>query len=533
MDEPTPTADNENQHLGELEAFGERVSAPSTLAELLRDTLQRVIDLLRADAGAIFVADEAARELVLASHQGLSPRFAAAEARLPFGTCMCGHTIDDEATLYLVDDAQSDPRCVVGHCMEDGFRSLLCLPLQASGKIWGLLRLHGRAPGAFDRRELRLLAFIGSQLGLAIQRTRLQEEVALLLRSIEKERAALDSLVRSLVDGLVLVDGEGRIAYWNPSAERYLGIRANEVLGRSLQDVTPRLRSTVEEPEQSLDALRHALADVAAYPQVEFRVTAPVARTLQARFFPVQGRQGYGIVLRDVTGERYIDEMKTQLLSTVSHELRTPLASIKGFASTLLRDDVQWDAASQREFLQIIDQEADRLDELIANLLAMSRLEAGVLRMDLGPVAPAALIEEAVDGLRPRMPGRTIVVEVPEGLPEVRADARRLRQVLHNLVENACKYSTGGEIRVRARQEGPELVVSVSDQGIGIAPNHLERIFERFYQVDGAATRPAGGVGLGLSICKGLVEAHGGRIWAESRPGVGSTFSFSLPIATA
>ncbi|HOG47629.1 MAG TPA: histidine kinase dimerization/phospho-acceptor domain-containing protein, partial [Anaerolineae bacterium] len=447
--DPPHYPESDAEHLSTLHAVGERVSAPSGLTELLGDTLDRVIELLRADAGAILVADEGARELVLASHRGISAAFAAKEARLPIGTCMCGHAVEAGEPLVLVDDAALEPRCVIGHCMEDGFRSLLCLPLSAGGRVWGLLRLHGRAPDAFDGREARLLSFIGSQLGLAIQRVRLQEEIARLLRRIEEEHAALDSLVRSLVDGLILVDGDGRVAYWNPSAERYLGLKAEAVLGRGPEAIDAHLHAIVQDAAQGAAALRRALADPAAYPQFEFRVTAPAPRTLQARFFPVQGRQGYGVVLRDVTGERYVDEMKTQLLATVSHELRTPLASIKGFASTLLRADVQWEPATQREFLQIIDQEADRLGELIGNLLAMSRLEAGVLRLDFGRVGLAGLIEETAAELRPRVAGHALSIDVPAGLPDVWADARRVRQVLHNLVENAIKYSSGGEIRIR------------------------------------------------------------------------------------
>lgn len=524
-----PSTEAENRQ-GTLYAVGERVSGTAGLHELLEETLRRVIDLLHADGGAIFVVDERTRALVLASTQGLSERFVAQEAELPLGTCLCGLSVEGSDTLYVVEDARAEPRCVIGNCMEDGFFSLLCLPLRAGGKVWGLLRLHGRQVGAFDRHESALLAFIGSQLGLAVQRARLQEEIDRLLGRVEAERATLDSLMRSLVDGLVLIDSEGRVAYWNRSAERYLGLPAEAVLGRGVEAIDAQLRSIVQEPVQKLEELRRALGQVASCPQIEFQVTAPVPRTLQARLFPIEGRQGLGIALRDVTAERRLDEMKNQLLSTVSHELRTPLASIKGFASTLLRDDVQWDAATQREFLQIIDQEADRLGELIANLLAMSRLEAGVLRMDFERLALPSLVREVLAEMQPRAPGHTLAADVPAGLPEVWADGRRIRQVLHNLVENALKYSSGGEIAVRVRREGPMVHVSVSDQGIGIAPDQLARIFERFYQVDGAATRRAGGVGLGLSICKGIVEAHGGHIWAESTPGVGSTFHFTLPI---
>jgi len=501
----------------------------ATLRDLLDDTLSRVIELFQADAGGILVSDERTHELVLTSQQGISAQFAAREARLPFGTCMCGHSIETEESLFLVDDVTRDPRCVVGTCLEDGFLSLLCLPLRASGKVWGLLRLHSRQRGAFQGRDTRLLAFISSQLGLAIQRASLQEEIARLFRRIEEERAALDSLMRSLVDGLILLDGQGAIAYWNPSAERYLGIEAQAVLGQPLSVAIERLVAAAPELAEAAGQLLQAVREADSCPQFDLQLAAPAPRTLQARLFPIEGRKGCGIMLRDVTSERHLDEIKSQLLSTVSHELRTPLASIKGFASTLLRDDVQWDPATQREFLQIIDQESDRLGELIGNLLEMSRIEAGALRIDCDWLEPRALLEEAVDEMRLHTAGQTLALDAPEDLPTIYADGRRIRQVLHNLLENAIKYSTGGEIQVMARDDGQALQISVRDEGFGIAPDQVERIFDRFYQASSPARHRAGGAGLGLSICKGLVEAHGGRIWVESTPGVGSVFHFSLP----
>jgi PAS domain S-box-containing protein len=495
---------------------------PPALTELLDDTLRQVVDLLHADGGAVFVADEQAGELLLASSSGLSAAFVQSEEHLPFGTCYCGRAIDATRDLFIVEDVAHEPDCRIGNCLQDGFQSLLCLPLRAGGRVWGLLRLHSQRLSAFDRDEVQLLAFISSQLGLAIQRTRLQEEIA-------EERATLASLMRSLVDGLVLCDEQDRVTYCNPSAGRYLGMAAASLNGEPLLAVVTRLLAMPEQ-EPALAALHQALLHVHEYPQVELHLHAPGPRVLQARFFPLQGHKGYGLVLRDVTAERHLEEAKSQLLATVSHELRTPLASIKGFATTLLRDDVQWDAATQREFLQIIDQDADRLGELIANLLEMSRIEAGMLRIDYDWVDLPPLLNDAVNEMRLRSSQHTLVVEEPGGLPRVYADVRRIRQVLHNLLENAIKYSIAGDIRVRARTEPGQVIVSVSDQGPGIAPDQLQRVFERFHQLGGAATRKAGGAGLGLSICKGLIEAHGGRVWAESTPGAGSTFFFSLPV---
>jgi signal transduction histidine kinase len=230
--------------------------------------------------------------------------------------------------------------------------------------------------------------------------------------------------------------------------------------------------------------------------------------------------------------------MKSQLLSTVSHELRTPLASIKGFATTLLRQDVKWDEATQRDFLRIIEEETDRLAEIIDNLLDMSQIEAGALRIAKEPVQLRQMIREVVDEMRMRTEAHYFVVDLPAELPRVLIDPRRIRQVLHNLIGNAIKYSKGGQITVACevesdrRGEPGRMVVSVADQGEGIQPQFIDKIFERFFQVDGASTRRVGGSGLGLSISRGIVEAHGGKIWVESVVGQGSTFRFTLPLAS-
>jgi two-component system phosphate regulon sensor histidine kinase PhoR len=258
---------------------------------------------------------------------------------------------------------------------------------------------------------------------------------------------------------------------------------------------------------------------------------------LQTRFFPITdtggGSLGLGLLLSDITRERELDEMKSQLLSTVSHELRTPLASIKGFATTLLREDVEWDETSRHEFLSIIDKESDRLSELIGNLLDMSRIEAGTLRVEPEPTDLYPIIEETAAGFRMVTHDHQFHLQLPPSLPLAMADPRRTRQVLRNLVENAVKYSPeGGPITIRAKLTADSIQLSVTDQGIGIDSQQLKSIFDRFYQVDSASTRKVGGSGLGLSICKAIVEAHDGEIWVESQTGAGSTFHFTLPLAS-
>jgi len=228
---------------------------------------------------------------------------------------------------------------------------------------------------------------------------------------------------------------------------------------------------------------------------------------------------------------RKVDRLKSELLSTVSHELRTPLASIKGYATSLLRTDVEWDDETRREFLQIIDEESDRLSGLIADLLEMSEIEAGMLRVDKEPVRIPRLVQKVVKKLKPNTREHSLSVSAAPDVPETMGDPRRLEQVLHNLVVNAIKYSPDGTpIAVRVERSAQDILVSVKDQGVGIASEHIEHVFERFYRVDGDLARETGGSGLGLPICRGLVEAHGGKIRVESQIGSGSTFYFTIPI---
>ncbi|HYU19925.1 MAG TPA: ATP-binding protein [Chloroflexota bacterium] len=233
---------------------------------------------------------------------------------------------------------------------------------------------------------------------------------------------------------------------------------------------------------------------------------------------------------REVAALKKIDRLKTELLSTVSHELRTPLSSIKGYATTLLEHDRVLSRAETREFLETIDSESDRLDEMIRNLLDMSRLEAGVLKMDREPIQMAEVVESCAQRVQ-RLTDRHRIMMAWSCDQLVEADPRRIAQVATNLLENAVKYSPdGGEIVVGGQIQGDTLVVSVTDQGVGIPTRDLNRVFDRFHRVEGEISKRVGGTGLGLAICQRLVEAHGGKIWAESRLGKGSTFFFTLPL---
>jgi PAS domain S-box-containing protein len=239
----------------------------------------------------------------------------------------------------------------------------------------------------------------------------------------------------------------------------------------------------------------------------------------------------------EATARREAEEanaLKLKFLAMISHELRTPLTSIKGFATTLLADDVQWPPDSQRDFLQTISEEADKLGDLIEQLLDLSRLEAGTLRIAPRRQTIERIVNTAMAQLQTITLQHPLEINVPIDLPALHVDGDRIAQVLTNLVGNAVKFSPPQTtITVAARQVGDEVQVDVSDQGQGIAPAERRRIFEPFQQLDAHGVHRTQGAGLGLAICKGLVEAHGGRIWVQDRSGPGTTLSFALPIDSA
>jgi two-component system sensor histidine kinase KdpD len=228
------------------------------------------------------------------------------------------------------------------------------------------------------------------------------------------------------------------------------------------------------------------------------------------------------------------NELRLRFLAMISHELRTPLTSIKGFATTLLAEDVSWDTVTQHDFLRIIDEEANKLTEMIEQLLDLSRLESGLLRVNPYPYRLSDILASALRQLRAITQEHRLRIEVPDDLPLVQADQQRIAQVLTNLVSNAAKYSPAqSDITVSAQPFDGAVQVNVSDHGPGIPLTEREWVFEAFRRGENKLVRHTKGAGLGLAICKGIIEAHGGRIWVaeQSQPATGTTVSFTLPVS--
>jgi len=225
------------------------------------------------------------------------------------------------------------------------------------------------------------------------------------------------------------------------------------------------------------------------------------------------------------------DRLKSELIAALAHEMRTPLTSIKGYASALLLDDVEWNEKTQADFLRIIDEETSELQMMIQDLLESSIIDAGLLQIEEEPTLIPRLVEGLVKEMTRRTARHRFVISFGADFPIVDADPRRIEQVLRNLLDNAVKYSPdGGLVVVRGQVADDEVTISVADEGVGIAPEHLNRLFEKFFRVKSPLGRQVRGSGLGLPISRTIVESHGGKIWAESELGKGTTIYFSLPL---
>lgn len=230
---------------------------------------------------------------------------------------------------------------------------------------------------------------------------------------------------------------------------------------------------------------------------------------------------------------RRTDALRSSLLSSVSHDLRTPLSSIKASASSLLQEDVQWDEEARRSFATTIEHQADRLNRLVGNLLDMSRIEGGALKPEKEWYPLDELLQDVLNHMQGILQGRNVRLSLPDHLPPVELDYLQIDQVVTNLLENAIRYTPANTpIEISARVTNGQIEVSIADHGPGIPPFELTRIFDKFYRVSGTLRKNTSimGSGLGLAVCRGLIEAHGGHIWAENRPEGGAVFRFTLPM---
>jgi PAS domain S-box-containing protein len=400
-----------------------------------------------------------------------------------------------------------------------GIRSLLSVPLLNSERPAGVLCAVSASPNAFATEDLQLFQLFASQTAMAIKNIQIYHQ-------LQAKAQEMEAILQGIGDGLIVTDPGLRLVIANPAARRQLHLCAELAPGQPLP---------ADSPLTSI--LQGASGESSVVKEIEITApedgTATTSQVMVSRMTDGDGRlRGIVAILRDITAQKEMDRMRSNLLTVVSHELKTPLHSINGFVDIILMGKTGALNDLQRDFLSTVKQQSTQLQTMINDLLEFSRLEYGQLKITTEPML---LDEIAKNVLRKfeliaQEQQVDLVNDIPEELPALEADPVRLEQVLTNLVDNALKFTPkGGQVTLSAANHATEMEFWVSDTGVGIPPAEQAKIFEKFYQVASDLGVKRRGAGLGLSICKHIVEGHGGRIWVESQTGRGSTFRVALP----
>lgn len=355
------------------------------------------------------------------------------------------------------------------------------------------------------------------------------------LRRIETDRDTIAALLLASADGILVVDPRLEGVRMNPALEELTGWGEEDAAGRPCEELFG-CRKGDRLACGTVCPFHRVIRSGAPLRDHSFMASRKDGSSLwvSGAYAPVRdpdGKVAFAIgSLRDFTRSKEVEQLQNDFVSIVSHELRGPLTAIKGFVKTLITKSESLPEETRSEFLQTINDQADRLNQLVEDLLNVSHIESRRLKIKLESLDLVGVAEKLVNQFRTKWGPRNIVIDSPGSLPPVSADQSKVEEVLVNLIDNAVKYSPqGGEVKVSMQSSNGSVEVAIEDSGIGIAPDDAARLFEKFHRVASPETRDIGGTGLGLYIVKSLVEAHGGRVLVTSAPGVGSTFTFSLP----
>jgi len=499
---------------------------------VLNRILEQVEKLMGFEKSAIVALDSRRGVFVARASRGLTSRYAEGLIIYPDeSTSVTMRSIRTQEPI-IIQDTENDPSFEPyrPRARAEGYRSFAAIPLKLVHSSPAALVLYSPTPNTFTENSLDLLVNFANQAAMAI------ENAELFARSdtrLQEQTQRLDALIQSMEAGLVLEDLSGNVLFANRTACDLAKIPRDLILGKPALDLYKKILASSMHPEEDLEKIESLLTKTA-----DQEISISLDFSSHQRYYRLKGFTvrdssgmliGRGQILQDITREYELDKMKSSLISTVSHELRTPLAAIKGYATTLLADDVNWEKNAQDEFIEIISSEADRLSELVNNLLDMSRIEAGSLQLSKGYCDLQEIIRRGASRAYPN-PGDRLIIKIPDDLPIIEADAQRLEVVVRNLVENAAKYADNDlPITVSAAIEDEDVVIRVEDLGPGIPKSNRNQVFESFYRMENGLTRRTPGVGLGLAISRGLVVAHHGDIWFETRER-GTCVAFSIPL---
>ena len=525
------------ERLNEFEAHSAGSTPISELEETLRRLVVRISMILQSEKCVFMLYDEELEEL-----RAYTPAYGLADEdvrklRISASQGISGEVFRSQKPV-IIYDAANDPRTIKRNVTLLRIKNGVCVPLiiekrdQDTNKVLerqiiGVLHCFNKRYGnGFIQEDVNLLTRLANNAASVIAS-------ATTYREVVQEKEKLENVIESVYSGIIMVHHSGRVLQINPSARTVLGIDQND---RTLGDYRELIQdaSVKNLLNKALEGRSELQAEITLPDRTSDDKEAECIFQVQTAAVRSEDQHNWGIVaiFNDITEIRSIDRMKTAFVSTVSHELRTPLTSIKGFITSLLQDTENfYDKETVHEFYTIIDQECERLIRLINDLLNVSRIEAGrALDLNPSPVKISNVIDKVVLAQKSYTDKHEFIIKLEPDMPTIVADIDKVDQILTNLMNNAVKYSPqGGKIEITGKKVDGGIQIGISDEGIGIPKEHLAKIFDRFHRIDNRDTRKAGGTGIGLYIVKNLVEAHGGRVWAESEVGKGSKFIFELP----
>lgn len=509
------------EELSTIQAVAEELHSTLSLDRILRLLLSRSTDMTLAESGVIALVRPDGEGLTVVTQEGYAALKEGNGHGPSIDTAILRQVVSTgEPFLATLDSL--DPRLLAL-----GVRAWhqIAVPIPGNGGVAGVIAVKSPPGATFGNGDLDFLNHLAEYAAIAIHN-------AQLFQAVSKEKSKMEHILQALAEGVQATDRNRIILTFNAAAERITGLRRKAVIGHPCPEV---LGLNSPDRCRSNCPLLKAMetGEPVSTGPIEWVVPGEEGNTVQVAVSvaPVRGGEGEVVgavaVFRDVTEEQALARMKSEFVSLVSHEMRSPLANISASADVML--DHKIGADDQREMLEIIRSQSLRLAKFAEGVLDVDRLEKGVITLCPQPVAIMPLIRRTASSFRARAAQRWLTIW-GGNLPLVAADESKVEVVLNNLVENAVAYShEGGKITIEARECDEGVVITVSDDGMGIPASQLNRIFDRFHRAHSSDAQAVYGYGLGLYIAKVLVEQHGGKIWVESREGKGSSFSFTLP----
>ena len=533
----------EKSQLETLYEITRELSSSLDLRRALQKALDEVTAATPSEMSAILLVDSAGECLEPEAKTNWE-----GEA-IPLDTLPSKWQLGQSAPPLILHDVQADDRDLwINMLAGSTVASLIVAPLIANGEFRGILAAANSRPGVFNHSHTQLFHNVLSQIATAVGNAEVYriiseqaQELGQMLRRQQEEGTRNQAILTSIADGVIVNDTDGQIILVNPVAEHILDTPEEELINQDFHVLFSFFEAEEDvngADEEAIATMERLLNNPSPEATKAFKTKLTVEnQVIQANLAPVVTQHddvlGVVTILRDITKEVEADRAKSEFVSTVSHELRTPMTAIKGYTDLIHAGAAGDVNEEQQRFLGIIKSNTDRLTALINDLLDISRIETGRVRFEVNPLQIGDVIADVVNALagQAAINDQTLTYEVVGGMPNIMGDRDRLNQVITNLISNAIRYTPEeGKIEIQSYPVEGAVRVDVQDTGIGIAPEDMAHLFERFYRADHPLVQEKRGTGLGLSIVKMFIEMHGGRIWVQSELGQGSTFTFILPV---